>query len=63
MRAGTGKEREMARGKCVGCEYRKHCGGFRGKEGRCPEWVVNDRKGEREDDKGQVEQSKEMLQL
>ena len=27
---------------CKECRLKKHCSGFRDKEGRCPEWVVNE---------------------
>jgi len=27
---------------CKKCRLKKHCGGFRDKEGRCPGWVVNE---------------------
>ena len=30
------------RSECKGCLYKKDCGGFRDREGRCPEWVMNE---------------------
>lgn len=33
---------EQVKIECKRCLYKKHCGGFRTREGRCPEWVMNE---------------------
>lgn len=39
----TGKDApSVSKGLCTGCYFKADCGGFRDREGRCPEWAAKD---------------------